>query len=448
MFQLLNYLFTIVTFICPGILTIKALDKSVQFNYSSYQFLLNYWLYFILLQYIQQLLTYNTVNTLSIINYSIFAIKFWLFYGKNNNLKLINKILIDKSITNQNLHSIETKFINPLLNRINPEFVELNFQVYQLGTTYLKPIPTGQEVNIVNFTRGIFQTITTIVAIFSDAVVTAGFTASSGSGSNGGNRRRIKGSSASSSNTATTNNTKSSPSSSSSILRKIRKLRQSSSNHNTNGTVSPDVRSRSSSIGNNMKKISNYMITPNSVSSSNQSIHSSTSSITSGNRSNLSYPTSPIISPATSPPQPPSKPYNRNVSSPPPYDEIINIPEVSLSPPPPPPQTQTNYPTTTIINGGGNSSNSSRRVSRSSAGSFDLDSTIMAFRQQQQQQQQQAQQRSMSPAATSSDGMRRSTNSMTRLQEVLGVRGNNNNDNAHNNDLPPAPTPAMISNSR
>lgn len=435
MFQLLDYLFTTVTFICPGILTIKALDKSVQFNYSSYQFLLNYWLYFIILQYIQQLFTYNSI-TLSIINYSIFAIKCWLFYGKNNNLKLINKILIDKSITSRNLNTIETKFINPLLNRINPEFVELNFQVYQLGTTYLKPVPTSQEVNIVNFIRGIFDGITAIVAAFSDAVVTVG-TGNGGVSGGSATKRRVKGSSSS---TATTNNSKSSPSSSSSILRKLRKLRQSSSNQTANGTVSPDTRSRSSSIGNNMKKISNYMVTPNSVSSSNQSVYSSTSSISSSNRSNRSYPTSPVISPATSPPQPPSKPYNRNVSSPPPYDEIINIPEVSLTPP-----SQTNYPTTTTINGGGNSSNTSRRVSRSSAGSFDLDSTIMAFRQQQQQQQQQ--QRSLSPTS-SSDGMRRSTNSMATLQELLTVRRSNNNDSAHSNELPPAPTPAMISNSR
>ena len=56
-------------------------------------------------------------------------------------LKLINKILIDKSITSRNLNTIETKLINPLLNRINPEFVELNFQVYQLGTTYLNQCP-------------------------------------------------------------------------------------------------------------------------------------------------------------------------------------------------------------------------------------------------------------------------------------------------------------------
>ena len=165
MFQLLDYLFTTVTFICPGILTIKALDKSVQFNYSSYQFLLNYWLYFIILQYIQQLFTYNSI-TLSIINYSIFAIKCWLFYGKNNNLKLINKILIDKSITSRNLNTIETKFINPLLNRINPEFVELNFQVYQLGTTYLKPVPTSQEVNIVNFIRVFLMALLLLLPFF------------------------------------------------------------------------------------------------------------------------------------------------------------------------------------------------------------------------------------------------------------------------------------------
>ncbi|KAF6062915.1 hypothetical protein FOB64_005953 [Candida albicans] len=315
---------------------------------------------------------------------------------------------------------------------INPEFVELNFQVYQLGTTYLKPVPTSQEVNIVNFIRGIFDGITAIVAVFSDAVVTVG-TGNGGVSGGSATKRRVKGSSSS---TATTNNSKSSPSSSSSILRKLRKSRQSSSNQTANGTVSPDTRSRSSSIGNNMKKISNYMVTPNSVSSSNQSVYSSTSSISSSNRSNRSYPTSPVISPATSPPQPPSKPYNRNVSSPPPYDEIINMPEVSLTPP-----SQTNYPTTTTINGGGNSSNASRRVSRSSAGSFDLDSTIMAFR----------------PATTttkitithfSSDGMRRSTNSMATLQESLTVRRSNNNDSAHSNELPPAPTPAMISNSR
>ena len=55
----------------------------------------------------------------------------------------------------------------------------------------------------------------------------------------------------------------------------------------------------------------------------------------------------------------------------------------------------------------------SRRVSRSSAGSFDLDSTIMAFRQQQQQQR--------SLYTSSSDGMRRSTNSMATLQELLTV---------------------------
>ena len=44
--------------------------------------------------------------------------------------------------------------------------------------------------------------------------------------------------------------------------------------------------------------------------------------------------------------------------------------------------------------------------------------------------------------------MRRSTNSMATLQELLTVRRSNNNDSAHSNELPPAPTPAMISNSR
>ncbi|EMG45615.1 hypothetical protein G210_4201 [Candida maltosa Xu316] len=217
------------------------------------------------------------------------------------------------------------------------------------GKTYLKPINYTQQL----------QFITTFLSVFIPPTET-----------------RIKGSS--SSNTQT---------SSSRIIKKLRKPRRTTSDNT--GTTSPDVRSRSSSLG----------------SKSNQSIHSS-------NSSNRSSPTSPILNPLDNTNNLLHIPKYRRSSngSPPPYEEII--PDISLN----------NYRATS-----GSHSQSSRSSSQTiptpmATRSAGIDMTLFSNR-------------TGSPDLVSD--MRVSNSSISRIQESLNQRGNGN-------ELPPMPTPRML----
>ncbi|KAI5951768.1 hypothetical protein KGF54_004843 [Candida jiufengensis] len=163
MFNLLNLLFGLLTSLIPIIYTIKSLDKSLEFNKYSYQFLLNYWLYYIILDYI----TYTFFNNLGIINFGNHLIKIWLFFGSTkyesieiNNIVLINHILFKKFY--KNYHNFENYF-NFTINKISPKFNkigDLNYRLNQFGINYSQSIDSNYSINfelillqIINFIK-------------------------------------------------------------------------------------------------------------------------------------------------------------------------------------------------------------------------------------------------------------------------------------------------------
>ncbi|KAK6460626.1 hypothetical protein DFJ63DRAFT_337383 [Scheffersomyces coipomensis] len=142
------------TTVIPLALTIKSLDSSlVNIQIQSYQFLLNYWIYYIILQYIQ----YQFLNHDLIFVSVVFSlIKLWLFYGKSSNLQLLNRFILNKiwgsnnnelnlTTTGNGLINIELRVIDPLLKKYiytshsYQQITILHHYLNQLGRKYNNP---------------------------------------------------------------------------------------------------------------------------------------------------------------------------------------------------------------------------------------------------------------------------------------------------------------------
>ncbi|CAK9435541.1 uncharacterized protein LODBEIA_P02680 [Lodderomyces beijingensis] len=138
MLNLLDLVFNTLTTLIPLLHTVKALDSSIEFHYHSYQFLLNYWLYFITINYItQQNGVFNLLGH---------AIKLWLFYGTaNNNLCILNDVLFKAS--ERNWRKFE-KTANVLVGKFAPRFGDFNLRVHNLGVSYCKPVESRYEVKL------------------------------------------------------------------------------------------------------------------------------------------------------------------------------------------------------------------------------------------------------------------------------------------------------------
>ncbi|KAI5964734.1 uncharacterized protein KGF55_001804 [Candida pseudojiufengensis] len=176
MFNLLDLIFNILTTFIPLIYTIKSLDKSIEFNKYSYQFLLNYWIYYISLDYF----SYLVFNNLGIINFLIQLAKIWLFYGNTSykdiefsNITIINHILFGKFY--KNFEKFENYF-NSVLNKIslnfniNNKFGDLNYQLNQFGINYSIPIDSNYSINyelvvsqILNFIKPILKLLSSLL---------------------------------------------------------------------------------------------------------------------------------------------------------------------------------------------------------------------------------------------------------------------------------------------
>ncbi|RLV92685.1 hypothetical protein JA1_002990 [Spathaspora sp. JA1] len=146
---LIDIILNVLTTIIPSILSIKALDTTIEYHFATYQFLLNYWLYYIILQYVQ----YQFISSNNLISISFSLIKIWMFYGDNNNLCLINNFFVSRGFHDYSrLKSYETRIINPTISRINPGFNSLSVVLNKLGKKYLNPIDYQSETpNIIDF---------------------------------------------------------------------------------------------------------------------------------------------------------------------------------------------------------------------------------------------------------------------------------------------------------
>ncbi|EGW35194.1 uncharacterized protein SPAPADRAFT_58389 [Spathaspora passalidarum NRRL Y-27907] len=147
MLFLIDIIFNVFTTFIPLLLSMKALDTTIEFHLASYQFLLNYWLYYALLQYIQHQFVHRTA-----ISYVVSCIKLWLFYGHNNNLCSLNHFFVSRGFRNySNFKSYEDRMINPFFNRIIPSFKSLSVVLNKLGSKYLKPIDYQSEETSIDY---------------------------------------------------------------------------------------------------------------------------------------------------------------------------------------------------------------------------------------------------------------------------------------------------------
>lgn len=380
MFQLLDFSLNILTFFIPLLLTIRILDSTISFKYPCYQFLLNYWVYFILIQYLQ----YNWFNDNLLFNYFTKAFKFWLFFGKSNNLRLINNLFFTRFIKWNKVQNFEVNYINPLMNKINPNFKEINYQIYQSGKIYLLPINFNNQQYLNKF-------INNFIAMFQLPPTTK-----------------------------TTKNFKSRiPSNNSKIMKKLRKPKRINSSDSTRSETRSRSRSRSRSAS-----------TSSSGSSSN-SIHYFASNPASPSSNSIDYqlisdqlPNQPQGNSLLSIPK-----YKRTIS-PPPYEQIFssNSSEIGIL------TDNSRQGSRNVsrkssfsslrsrpvsINGGTSTSTSNNNNNNNNHES--IDSTLM-------------------PSNNDNlNDVRIGIESMNRIQELL-----NNNNSRNTNDLPPLPTPKMI----
>lgn len=405
MFQLLEFILNIFTFFTPLILTIKILDQSITFKYSCYQFVINYWLYYIVLQYLQ----YNIFMDNLLFLYVSKFIKFWLFYGKSNNLKLSNHFLLLRFLNLNLVQLFEVNYLNPLINKINPGFKEINYQIYLSGKIYLLPI---------NYNQPLFRFLNNFIAMFqlpTNPLISS----------------KSKSKSRQTSSSTTTSTT-------SKLVKKLRKPKRvnsgDSSHSETRSRSASRSRSRSSSTSTNIQQ-------PNI--SSNQ---------TSPTLSPIDY---QIISDQLPSAQPNllSIPKYKRTISPPPYEEIIqnsqlinnynnNSPEISLSD-----NNNSRHSSRSVsrkssfsssrsrpvsINGSSSGNNSSNSNNNNNVINLEsIDSTIMTNNNS-----------STSIGSGNSNSftdIRIGSESMNRIQEQL-----NNTRSNINNDLPPLPTPRMM----
>lgn len=140
MFNIFSLIFTTINALIPGLYTIKALDQQIEFQPSSYQFLLNYWLYYILLNLIASTL----FNDWGLVHLGANLIKCWLFYSGENNIVLVNHVLLRKFC--QRIRQGEVMILH-VLSRVVPQFGDLNYQVHNFGVKYAQPVEEDVSID-------------------------------------------------------------------------------------------------------------------------------------------------------------------------------------------------------------------------------------------------------------------------------------------------------------
>ncbi|KAG5417464.1 hypothetical protein I9W82_005098 [Candida metapsilosis] len=135
MFNILGLLFATANALIPGLYTLKALDQQIEFRPSSYQYLLNYWLYYILLDVLVSIV----FNDWALIHLGANLIKCWLFYGggKMNNIVLANAVVMKNCGSWAKWGEM---MISQVISRMAPRFGDLNHQVHNMGMNYEQPL--------------------------------------------------------------------------------------------------------------------------------------------------------------------------------------------------------------------------------------------------------------------------------------------------------------------
>ncbi|RCK63740.1 hypothetical protein Cantr_10356 [Candida viswanathii] len=393
MFHLLDLILNIFTFLVPLILTIKILDSSITFKYSCYQFLLNYWLYFVVFQYLQYTFFANNL----VYSFASKATKFWLFYGRANNLRLLNDFVLVRFVNMDMVQLFEVRYINPFMNKLNPGFREINYQIYLSGKLYLRPIDYDLQSKFLSTLAAMLQPPPPAKSL-------------------------SKSKSRQSSSTATK------------IMKKLRKPKRTSSGESSHS----DSRSRSSSTGG-----STIAAVPSSSRSRRGSSPGggerpgSRSIYSSGSSTRSSNPTSPTLNPVDYqtvaeqlPPTLLSIPkYRRNVS-PPPYEEVI--PDVLLSEPSAPSSIAGSR---SVSRQGSFSSPRMRPLSSSGSPTGSATGSVSSGNHD-----------SIDYALMTNSGnaeVRLGSEAMNRIQEQLNPN-NGGGGTRNQNDLPPLPTPGMM----
>ncbi|KAI5969918.1 hypothetical protein CANMA_000958 [Candida margitis] len=143
MFNILDLVFNTLNALIPALYTIKALDQQIEFQPSSYQFLLNYWLYYISLNFIAS----TFFNDWGLVHLLANLIKCWLFYSSEqsqNNVALVNHVLF-KNYSHR-MRQGEMMFSH-ILARVVPNLGDVNYQVHTFGIKYVQPIPEDVSID-------------------------------------------------------------------------------------------------------------------------------------------------------------------------------------------------------------------------------------------------------------------------------------------------------------
>ncbi|KAK6200065.1 uncharacterized protein RJT21DRAFT_5183 [Scheffersomyces amazonensis] len=125
----------------------------------SKQFLLNYWLFYIIIQYIQ----YQLVQDQFLVALVLTGLKVWLFYGKDSNLQIINGWILSKIFAAEpasnisgadRLVNFELRIIDPLLRKYitlpanyNKHGTVLQYYLMQLGRKYSRAENSKPQYN-------------------------------------------------------------------------------------------------------------------------------------------------------------------------------------------------------------------------------------------------------------------------------------------------------------
>lgn len=154
---LLQLITSILTYILPLAFTIKSFETSPPLKDSTFKHLLNYWMYFIVLQFFN----YNIISESlrSTIQLACDGFKIWLFYG-HGNIELTNAMILHKV---GDLRKLEHDYIDPVLKRYTPRKIRgvsiLHQHLLQLGQGGETIINVGLLSSMTSFVGVVLKTV-------------------------------------------------------------------------------------------------------------------------------------------------------------------------------------------------------------------------------------------------------------------------------------------------
>jgi hypothetical protein len=148
---LLKIASSILTYVLPLAFTIKSFESTPPVSDTTFKYLLNYWMYFIVLQF----LNYTIISQSLRSSFDLISdgLKIWLFYGPGN-IEKVNSMVLQRV---GNLRQLEYDFIEPILKRYTPRRIRGISTLHQ----HLLQLGLGDE-NIINV--GLLNTVTTFIA--------------------------------------------------------------------------------------------------------------------------------------------------------------------------------------------------------------------------------------------------------------------------------------------